>query len=130
MNDRNCLHCHGLLTGRANQKFCNSQCRNSYNNSHAIKPNLIRTTNRILRKNYSILMTLFSAGKTTTTWSDLQKRGYQFDYFTFTCITRSCQINYFCYDRGIREQEENKLVLFRYDLTNRRLSPDYQNLVI
>lgn len=130
MDDRKCLQCHELLSGRANQKFCNFQCRNGYNNIHSIEPNLIRNINRILRKNYSILTTLYSAGKTTATRNDLLKQGYCFDYYTFTNTTRSSRTNYFCYDQGFREQTTNKLLLFRHDLTNHLLSPLYQNSVV
>lgn len=130
MNDRKCLQCQELLSGRANQKFCNFQCRNAYNNIHSTEPNLIRNINRILRKNYSILKTLYAAGKTTATRNDLLKLGYCFDYFTFTNTTRSSRTNYFCYDQGFREQTTNKLLLFRHDLTNHLLSPLYQNFVV
>jgi hypothetical protein len=130
MNDRKCLQCQDQLSGRANQKFCTSQCRNAYKNIHSIKPNLIRTINRILRKNYSILTALYTAGKTTATLEDLQKQGYCFDYFTFTNTTHNSRTNYFCYDQGFREQDANKLVLFRHDLTNHLYSPLYQSFVV
>jgi len=67
--------------------------------------------NRILKKNYFILAELNSKGKTTALKSDLQKKGYRFDYFTCTCTARNSRTNYFCYDQGFRELENNKVTL-------------------
>lgn len=117
MNDRKCLKCEEQLKGRADQKFCSDQCRSAYNNQQYIESNnVIKTINRILKKNYFILSTLNSEGKATSTKNDLQKKGYRFDYFTSTCTTRSSRINYFCYDQGYREHDNNKVVLVRRDL--------------
>ncbi len=74
---------------------------------------VINSVNRILRKNYVILSTFNAAGKNSTSKNELLKRGYRFDYFTCTSITRSSQINYFCYDQGYRELENNKITLVR-----------------
>ena len=116
MNDRKCLQCYEQLRGRADQKFCNDQCRSAYNNSQYVESNtVIKSINKILKKNYSILTTLSSSGKTTAKKSDLIKKGYCFEYFTFTNTTRSSRVNYFCYDHGYREQEPNKLVLVHFD---------------
>ena len=119
MNDRKCLQCFEQLRGRADQKFCGDQCRSAYNNSQYVESNtVIKTINRILKKNYSILADLNVKGKTTASKSDLQKKGYCFDYFTFTSATRNNHINYFCYDHGYREQEYNKLILVHRDLND------------
>jgi hypothetical protein len=117
MNDRRCLQCYEQLTGRADQKFCTDQCRSTYNNQHYFETNtVIRSVNRILKKNYSILSMLRAKGIITINKSELQKKGYRFEFFTFTSSNRNCQINYFCYDQGYREQEYNKLILVQRDL--------------
>jgi len=112
MNDRKCLQCYEQLRGRADQKFCNDQCRSAYNNQQYVESNnTIKMVNRILKKNYFILAELNSKGKTTALKSDLQKKGYRFDYFTCTCTARNSRTNYFCYDQGFRELENNKVTL-------------------
>jgi hypothetical protein len=117
MTDRKCLECFEQLRGRTDQKFCSDQCRSAYNNKQYVESNtVIRMVNRILKKNYSILNSLNTEGKTTATINDLQKIGYRFDYFTYTCTTRNSKINNFCYDLGYREQENNKVVLVKQDL--------------
>jgi len=83
---------------------------------------LIKSINRILQKNYSILSTLKADGKTTTNKGDLEKNGYCFEYFTFSNTTPKMHINYYCYDQGFREQENNKLILVHRNLDD-DLSP-------
>jgi len=75
--------------------------------------NVINSVNRILKKNYHILTVLHSEGKITASKSDLQEKGYRFDYFTCTSTTRSKKINYYCYDQGFREQQNNKVLFVR-----------------
>jgi len=112
MDDRKCLQCFEQLRGRTDQKFCCDQCRSSYNNNKTIESDtLIKSINRILQKNYSILSTLKANGKTTTKKSDLQNKGYCFEYYTYSDSTRNKNINYYCYDHGFREKENDKLIL-------------------
>lgn len=115
MDDRKCLECHEQLRGRTDQKFCSDQCRSAFNNRQYTRSNeVIKAVNKILKKNYSILSRLISEGKTTTAKSDLLNKGYRFEYFTYSCFTRSSRINYYCYDQGYREQEDDKVILVRH----------------
>jgi len=117
MNDRKCLQCYEQLRGRADQKFCSDQCRSAYNNQHYFETNtVIKSVNRILKKNHTILTMLRAKGKTSANKTELQKKGYRFDYFTYISTSRNSKINYFCYDQGFREQEHNKLILVHRDL--------------
>lgn len=114
MSERKCLECFDQLRGRTDQKFCNDQCRSSYNNRQYIESNIaMRTINRILRKNYAILNQLSSEGKTVAAKSDLVKKGYRFEYYTSILAARNNQNNYFCYDYGFREKENNKVILMQ-----------------
>ena len=124
MNDRKCLECYEQLRGRADQKFCNDQCRSAYNNRQLIDSNkVVRSVNRILKKNYSILTLLNPEGKTTVLLNDLQKKGYRFDSFTCTYLARNSRIYYFCYDQGYSELENNKVILVRRDLNGDLATP-------
>jgi len=117
MTNRVCLKCHEQLRGRADQKFCSDQCRSSFNNLQYIESNnVIRNINRILKKNYYILCSFDSDSKITIPKSDLQNKGYRFDYFTFTCTSKSQKINYFVYDHGFREYDKDKVFLIRRKL--------------
>ena len=125
MNDRKCLQCFEQLTGRADRKFCCDQCRSLYNYHQAADSDmLIKSINRILQKNYSILTMLKAKGKTTTNRSDLLKIGYCFEYFTYTNITRRRKhTNFYCYDQGFREEEHDKLILVHRNLDDDLSTP-------
>ena len=122
MENRKCLECYEQLRGRADQKFCSDQCRSTYNNRQFLASHtVISLVNRILRKNYVILSALYSEGKVSTSKGDLQKKGYRFDYFTCTSTSKSKKVNYFCYDHGFREMENNKITLVQHG-QNEKLS--------
>jgi len=115
MENRKCLECYEQLRGRADQKFCSDQCRSAYNNKQYLASNsVINSVNRILKKNYFILSALSSEGKITASKSDLQKKGFRFDYFTCISTSKSKRVNYFCYDQGFRELENNKITLVQH----------------
>ena len=117
MNNRRCLECDEILLGRADQKFCNDQCRSTYNNKQSVESNyVIRIINRILRKNYAILSTLNSGKKAIVNKSDLQKKGYRFDYYTGTYLNPKNHLYYYCYDQGFTELENNKVLMVCKDL--------------
>lgn len=126
MENRKCLECYEQLKGRADQKFCSDPCRSAYNNRHCNESHVvINSINRILKKNYLILTTLHSEGKTRTSKSDLQKKGYRFDYYTCMITTRTKSVNYFCYDHGFRENENNKLTLVHQEANMKLSQIDY-----
>lgn len=114
MEQRKCLECDEPLRGRADQKFCSDACRNAYNNKKLSgSTNYIRKINRILKKNHSVLENLNQSGKTTLYKSALEKKGYNFKYFTHIYKTRNGRIYYFCYDQGFSVLENNKYLLVR-----------------
>ena len=125
MNNRVCLKCHEQLRGRADQKFCSDQCRSSYNNLQFVQSNIvIRAINRILKKNYFILSSYLEEGKNVALKNDLLQRGYRFDYFTCTCNTaRNHKTNYFVYDHGYRDYENNKVLILRRVLNKEMSDP-------
>jgi predicted glycosyl hydrolase (DUF1957 family) len=117
MADRKCLQCFEQLRGRTDQKFCNDQCRGSYNNRQRIESKyVIRTINRILKKNYLILTSMTTEGKTTTNRSVLENKGYHFEYFTCALVKSNSKASYFCYDQGYKELENNKVIFVRPEM--------------
>jgi hypothetical protein len=114
MEQRTCIECGETLKGRADQKFCNDSCRNTYNNKKLSgSTNYIRKINRLLKKNHTILEALNPEEKTTTFKSILVKQGFNFDHFTHIYTTKTGRVYYFIYDQGYSELENKKYMLVK-----------------
>lgn len=114
MPERKCRECGDPLHGRADQKFCSDQCRNTFNNRQlGVSNNTIRRINRILKKNQSLLAGLNTTGKATVNKGDLLKREFNFSYFTNLYTTRNGRVYYFVYDQGYSPVDKEKVLLVR-----------------
>jgi hypothetical protein len=100
---KTCLTCGKPLKGRADKRFCDDYCRNSYNNQlKSASNNLVRNINNALGKNRRILESLLSEGEETAKANKekLQRLGFQFKYITHTYITKTGKTYFYCYDYG------------------------------
>src|SRR5690554_4460190 len=77
MSVKTCTYCGKPLMGRADKKFCDSDCRSSYYNElNRHTNNLMRQVNRTLSKNRRILKGLNPDGKATVHRSELLKKKF------------------------------------------------------
>jgi hypothetical protein len=96
-----CKECGDKFNGRADAKFCSGYCRSAHNNKeHQNANTYVRKVNGILRKNRKILSTLNPDGKKKVRAADLDKEGFDFNYFTNIYTTKSGKVYHFCYDQG------------------------------
>jgi predicted nucleic acid-binding Zn ribbon protein len=103
-----CPECGREVIGRVDKKFCSDYCRNAYNNKmNRNSNNLIRNTNNLLRKNYRILEEINPNQKTKTTKDILQRKGFNFNYFTSIYTTKNGKVYYFIYDQGYLELDNS-----------------------
>jgi hypothetical protein len=99
--EKQCLSCAAIIKGRADKKFCDDNCRNSYNNlQNSDANNYVRNINNTLRKNRRILTELNLDGKTRVHKSKLLEKGFHFGYLTNISITKAGAQYTFCYDQG------------------------------
>ena len=107
-----CMFCGDVIVGRSDKKFCNSNCRNTFNNrTRQDCEKLILETNRILRKNRSILKTLSPVGKSTVLKDYLLKLDFDFKYHTHSFKTNHGNTYKYCYEYGYLEIEDGKKIL-------------------
>ncbi|MDI1322979.1 MAG: DUF2116 family Zn-ribbon domain-containing protein [Algoriphagus sp.] len=100
---KTCLNCGKPIVGRVDKKFCDDQCRNTFNNQQsAASNNLIRNINHALKKNRNILEALIPEGDelTKTTRDRLLRAGFQFKYFTHLYQNKKGNLYHYCYDFG------------------------------
>lgn len=115
MVHRKCPTCDQIIVGRSDKKYCSDQCRSIANKSiRASAESIILSTNKILRKNRTILKTLCPVGKAVVRKEVLDAMHYDVNVFSSTYRTRKNQVYYFCYDYGftpIKEAEVQKALV-------------------
>jgi len=111
-NSIHCLQCGEKIIGRIDKKFCDAQCRNSYNNriKRETEKQII-AINRILRRNRKILKQFNPEGKTTVRKEYLKKLNFDFNFHTHTFTTSHNNTYRFCYEYGYLEIEDGEKVL-------------------
>jgi hypothetical protein len=101
--------------GRTDKKYCDDQCRNAFNNKLKRQhEKLILDTNKILRKNRSILQQLNPVGKTTIRTEYLVKLGFDFRYFTHLFTTKNNNDYRFCYEYGYFKIDDEKTLIVNW----------------
>lgn len=107
-----CLECGSQIKGRADKKFCDDSCRNSFNNKkNSEGSSIYKKTNSILRKNHIILTKLNPTGKSKVSKKQLTDLGFNFEYFTSIYTTKENKVYSFCYNQGFLPIENNFYIL-------------------
>lgn len=114
MEEKQCLECGKVVYGRKDKKFCDDQCRNSYNNKqNSDSNNYVRNVHNVLRKNRRILEELNPKGKSKTTRAKLNEKGFDFNYHTSTYTTKAGATYFFCYEYGYLPLEREHYALVK-----------------
>ena len=101
MVNRKCPSCGEIIVGRIDKRYCCDQCRALANKSIRMSSeSIIQATNRILRKNRSILKSLCPVGKAIVRKEVLDAMQYDLNVFSSIYLTGKKQTYYFCYDYG------------------------------
>jgi|SRR5690606_34109324 len=112
--DRLCLDCGEKLHGRIDKKFCDDQCRSSYNNKlYSENLTLVRQVNNRLKRNRKILEELNPQGKVRVSLKKLQLKGFDFSYITSLYQTQAGKTYYFCYEYGYLPIENDEYLLVK-----------------
>lgn len=110
-NIKYCLTCGDSLRGRTDKKFCDDHCRSIFNNKKYLQEKgFIKRVNHLLLKNRRILASYVDEIKETEMVPKelLYHRGFHFNYFTHTAISKEGTTYYCCYDHAyylVSEQE-------------------------
>lgn len=112
----NCLFCGEVLKGRADKKFCDSSCRNSYNNEkNSDSSRIMRNINRRLRQNRTILAEILPENEEMKKVQKefLRKKGFIFQYFTHIYTTKKGKNYIFVYDMGYLDLGDDWFLIVR-----------------
>ncbi len=131
LSPRICLNCGKPLQGRVDKKYCDSQCRATYNNRQKLAhEQYIGETNRMLRRNRRILQTLCPEGKSTVRKQVLDDMGFDFRYMTNLYQSSRGAVYFLCYDYGytrISEGAKEKVVIVQRQAYMEKYVPNFRN---
>ena len=115
MRITNCLTCNNELRGRVDKKFCDDQCRTTYNNLQKAEPPLVKEITAALKKNRRIMGTLIpvETGKIKVSLQKLLAKGFNFAYHTHTYTTKVGTQYTFCYEYGYLKIDNEHYMLVR-----------------
>ncbi len=112
VNTKHCLTCGHPLRGRIDKKFCDDNCRSIYNNKKYIhEKGFVKSVNHLLLHNRRILASYVDDNKETEKVPKalLHHRGFHFDYFTHTAVSKEGATYYCCYDHAYQVVSEQEL---------------------
>ena len=94
-------NCGKEIKGRSDKRFCDDNCRNTFNHQKKIPDNEIMSpVINILKKNRSVLSSIFNGdGNKILSKLQLVGMGFNFDYCTDRRVLQGVEY-YFCFDYG------------------------------
>ena len=106
-----CLYCNKELKGRIDKKFCDPQCKSSYQYQQA-KEQPERFYNKVenqLKLNRRLLKNFNKAGKATIRAEQLIKEGFNPDFFTHYWKNTKGDVYLFVYEYGFLKRTEHNI---------------------
>jgi hypothetical protein len=115
MRVTNCLTCNTELRGRADKKFCDDQCRTTFNNQQKAEPPFVKEITSALKKNRRIMEGLIpvDTGKIKVSQQKLLAKGFNFAYHTHTYTTKVGTHYTFCYEYGYLKIDNDYYMLVK-----------------
>ena len=112
IEEKTCSECGTVIKGRVDKKFCSDQCRSAHNNKiNSDETSYVRNINNILRRNRRILLDLNPDGKNRVSRDKLKAKGFDFQHFTSTYITKDGAQYFYCYEQGYLPIEKDFFLL-------------------
>ncbi len=109
-----CKQCGDVLRGRTDKQYCDDQCRSAFHNAqNSNSTNFMRTTHRIMRRNWKVLHRFENDGIHELPLIEAQKQGFNEDVVT-GIYRANGQMLYRCYEYSF-EVREGKVLYFYGD---------------
>lgn len=111
---KECLYCNKQLVGRTDKKFCDPQCKSSYQYQQS-KEQPERFYNKVdnqLKLNRKILKEYNKGGKVTVRAEVLKAKGFNPNFFTHYWKNNKGDVYLFVYEYGFLKKEEHRIDKF------------------
>jgi Cft2 family RNA processing exonuclease len=109
------MNCQHSLHGRADKKFCNDYCRNTFSNRQNQAQNkVIRNITGALKRNRNIINDMIGLKPgCIVTRTDMLNAGFHFYYFTHIKSNSRNITTYFCFDYGYQVISDDTIKLYK-----------------
>lgn len=114
---KTCRECGRGLKGRSDKKYCDTVCRNKFNNrSQSVESRYVRNVNSILINNRKILRSFLEKGIEKVHLKLLSSIGFDFNHFTTIQRSQDKEL-YYCYELGYTESENEDSITILFSET-------------
>ncbi len=107
---RRCQDCGSMLKGRMDKKFCNDVCRVRQHRKIHVHAKTVKSVERVLIRNRSLLVTLKEKGRATMTGEGrfvwLRRQGFDFNFHTHVQPLDDGRLAIMCFEEGYILQGE------------------------
>lgn len=122
-NQTYCLQCGLPLVGRADKKYCDDGCRNTYHNARMMDANRIcRPYHRSLKQNYSLLFEHFNSGQQLVHKDELLMYGFDPKVGTGINLMEDGTLCYGVYDLEYYEKKDRYIYIRKS--SNTKINPN------
>ncbi len=111
-----CKVCNIEITGRSDKKFCSVECKNYYHvNLRRVTDVAVRSINKILHRNRSILLEILGKRKTQIKVNRLvlDKKKFNFKYHTHIIRNSRGKLFFYVYDLAWMEFSDNEVLIVK-----------------
>ncbi|MBL7898210.1 MAG: hypothetical protein JNJ99_06725 [Crocinitomicaceae bacterium] len=116
---RKCIQCKDSFEGRIDKIFCSDYCKSAfhYEKNKAKEKSRFKIVDEHLKTNRRILSRFNKAGKAVVRKEDLEKEGFNPNFFTNYWKNQKGDVYLFCFEFGFLKKTENgktKYVLVKW----------------
>lgn len=119
MQKKKCQHCNDTFEGRTDKIFCSDYCKSAfhYNRNKEKQKSRFKLVDDHLKTNRRILSKFNKAGLAVVRKEELEKQGFNPNFFTNYFKTKKGEVYLFCYEFGFLKKTDagkSKYVLVKW----------------
>lgn len=117
MKLKECSYCNEEFSGRLNQKFCSTRCKNNYHNErNRIENAIVLETNKLLMRNWNILKSLYHVYRSKPVAMEmLEANGFDINFHTHVMNSPRGDKYTMIYDFGYKPHYDNHVQIVQQD---------------
>ena len=112
---KQCLSCEAAIIGRADKRFCSTECKNAYNNKikKASRSEVKEIISYLLRNREILATFMGDSAKETLDRLLLTRAGFRWEYHTSTYLNKEGKTYHLVFDYAWMEFSDQKILIIR-----------------